>query len=128
MFLLLPPRLIVACISFYYAPYNRRTSRLIVVLIRHVICASIVPVLPSGGDYLHRSIVGSLVGGVGGGCAKGGSTTNGTNAAARSEDVRRGIGGVWFTIWETAAAMVVSLRWLVESGNSSVERAEGEAS
>ena len=73
------------------------------------------PALPSGGDYLHRGIVGSLVGGVGGGCAKGRSTINGTNAAARSEDVREGIGGVWFTIWETAAAMVVSFEVVVVS-------------
>ena len=38
-------------------------------------------------------------------------------------------GGDWLELWLAEAAMVVSLRrWLVESGNSRVERAEGEAS
>ena len=89
-------RLIVVLINSFPPLVAPLTSRLIVALIRHVIYASIVPDLLSGGDYLHRGIVGSLVGGHGGGCAKGGGTINEANNADGSADVREGYGGVWW--------------------------------
>ena len=70
VFLLLSRLLIVDCIAFYCAPYNPAYIRLIVVLIRHVICASHASALPSGGDYLLRAIVRSHVQGLCVGCTK----------------------------------------------------------
>ena len=52
---------------------------------------------------MNRAIVRSLVGGHGGACAEDGSTINGANNAARSEDVREVICGVW---WRLVGVMV----------------------
>ena len=91
-------RLIVAFINSFPPLTSLPASRLIVALIRHVICASLVPALPSGGDYLHRGIVRSHVQGLCVGFVKDISTINDASSADGSEDVREDIGGVWWRL------------------------------
>ena len=116
-------RLIVAFINTFPPLIARIISRLIVVLIRHVICASLVPALPFIGDYLLRAIVRSHVQGLCVGCAKDVSTIKDANNADGSEDVREDIGVDWLAQWRRRPPWLFRLRWwLVESGNSSGER------
>lgn len=76
-FLLHFRQLIVACVVLHQGPtkVDPHPDWLLCWQI-FVLCAFLFPGLPSGGDYLLRAIVRSLVWGHGGGCAKDGSTIN----------------------------------------------------
>ena len=120
---------IVAFINSFPPLTARPASRLIVALIRHVLCASHASALPSGGDNLNCATVRSHVQGLCVGRAEDGSTINGANTAARSADVREGNGGVWWRlvqIWEAAAAMVVSFELVVGRVREFERRERGE--
>ena len=67
---------------------SQPTSRLVFVLVILVVsCALLDPALPSGGDNPNLAIVGSLVGGHGGGCLKDDDRFDDTNTVAVWQDI-----------------------------------------
>ena len=89
-------RLIVACISVYYAHISRPYFRLIVELIDLVLCASFAPTFHPGVIIRIVPLSAHFVQGLCVGCAKDGGTVNDPNNVNRSADVREGYDGVWW--------------------------------